>query len=145
VYSMDGEISKRFSSMTRAARNVGVLSFGTNRRAVPGAIALVEIHPVLNNTKWEELRLAMYAIEPPPRWRCMTITGYYSEADAGWFYHFRSGGYEDIQYVDIFTDSQTNRERIRSALKAIHLPGEETDDGFRVYGYALPGHALNYL
>jgi hypothetical protein len=99
----------------------------------------------MNNTKWEELRLAMYAIELPTRWRCMTITGYYSAADAEWFYHFKSGGYEDIQFVDIFSDSQAHREQIKSALKKIHVPGEETDDGFRVYGYALPGQALSYL
>jgi hypothetical protein len=99
----------------------------------------------MNNTKWEELRLAMYTIGPPPRWRCMSITGYYSDGDAEWFYHFRSGGYEDIQHVDIFIDGPAHRERIKSALQKIHLPGEETVDGFRVYGYALPGQALNYV
>ena len=75
----------------------------------------------------------------------MTITGCYSHADAEWFYHFRARGYGDIQHVDIFVESQPHRERIRSALKRIHLPGEETDDGFRVYGYELPGRALDYL
>jgi hypothetical protein len=25
------------------------------------------------------------------------------------------------------------------------LPGEETDDGFRVYGYVEPGHAVEYI
>ena len=75
----------------------------------------------------------------------MRTTGYYSQSDAEWFYHFRDGGYDDIRYVDIFADSEAHREQIRSALKTIHLPGEETDDGFRVYGYALPGQTLDYL
>ncbi|WP_235782766.1 DUF6678 family protein [Bradyrhizobium murdochi] len=100
---------------------------------------------VMNNTKWEELRLAMYAIEPAPRYRCMTIAGYYSDEDAEWFYHFRAGGYDDIRYVDIFVESQSHREQVRRALKKIHLPGEETVEAFRVYGYALPGQSLDYL
>ena len=100
---------------------------------------------VMNNTKWEELRLAMYSIEPAPKYRCMTNTGYYSDVDSEWFYHFRAGGYDDIRYVDIFAKNQPHRERIRIALKKIHLPGEETVDGFRVYGYALPGQSLDHL
>ena len=106
---------------------------------------MTERHGVMNNTKWEELRLAMYGIETVTRYRCMITTGYYSDADAEWFYHFRDGGYDDIQYVDIFADGEGHREEIRSALKTIHVPGEETKDGFRVYGYALPGQTLDYL
>jgi hypothetical protein len=106
---------------------------------------MAESHGVMKNTKWEELRLAMYGIEPHPKYRCMTVTGYYSHADAEWFYHSRAGGYDDIQYVDIFAEGQSHRELIRSALAKIHLPGEETNDGFRVYGYALPGQTLDYL
>ena len=106
---------------------------------------MAESHGVMNNTKWEELRLAMHAIVPAPRYRCMTITGHYSHEDVDWFYHFRADGYEDIQYVDIFADSQAHREQIGSVLKKIHLPGEETGDGFRIYGYARPGQSLDYL
>ena len=65
---------------------------------------MIERHGVMNNTKWEELRLAMYGIEPAPRCRCMTTSGYCSDADAEWFYHFRAGGYDDIRYVDIFVE-----------------------------------------
>jgi hypothetical protein len=106
---------------------------------------MAQSHGVMNNTKWEELRLTMYGIEPAPKYRCMTTAGYYSHPDGEWFYHFRAGGYDDIQYVDIFAESQPHREQIRSALKKIHLPGEETGDGFRIYGYALPGQTLDYL
>ena len=106
---------------------------------------MAESHGVMNNTKWEELRLAMYGIEPAPTYRCMMTTGHYSDADTEWFYHFRAGEYHDIRYVDIFVKSQAHREQIRSVLKTIHLPGEETDDRFRVYGYALPGQILDYL
>jgi hypothetical protein len=110
-----------------------------------GPSEMTDIHGVMNNTKWDELRLAMYATKPAPTYRCMMISGHYSRADSEWFYHFREGGYEDIQYVDIFAESQPHREQISSALKKIHLPGHETGDGFRVYGYALPGQNLDYL
>jgi hypothetical protein len=75
----------------------------------------------------------------------MSINGYYSAADSEWFYHFQAGGYDDIRYVDIFANNALQRQAIASALKMIHLPGEETGDGFRVYGYALPGQSINYL
>ena len=108
-------------------------------------LPMTELHPVMNNTKWREFRAAMLAIEPATTYRTMSIYGYYSRADAGWFYHFQEGGYDDIRYVDIFANNALHRQQIASALKTIHLPGEETSDGFRVYGYALPGQAIDYL
>jgi uncharacterized protein DUF6678 len=99
---------------------------------------MTEVHPVMNNTKWDELRLAMYAMERSLSFRCMTLSDYYSASDAEWFYHFRAGGYDDIRYVDIFAESPSQRDQIGHALRKIHVPGEETETGFRVYGYALP-------
>jgi hypothetical protein len=101
--------------------------------------------PVMNNTKWNELRLAMYTTEPAPRWSTLCQNGYRSAPGREWYYHFRDGGYDDIVYVDIFADDREHRERIRTAIKRIHVPGEETDDGFRVYGYAEQGQPLDYL
>jgi hypothetical protein len=106
---------------------------------------MTELHPVMNNIKWRELRAAMYAIEAATMYRTMSINGYYSKADSEWFYHFQEGGYDDIRYVDIFANNALHRQQIASALKTIHLPGEETGDGFRVYGYALPGQPIDYL
>lgn len=106
---------------------------------------MVELYPVMNGTKWRELRDAMCAVGSVTTYRIMRISGYYSSPDAEWFYHFQEGGYEDIRYVDIFATDQSHREEVGSALKKIHLPGEETDDGFRVYGYVPPGQAVNYL
>jgi hypothetical protein len=55
---------------------------------------MTELHPVMNNTKWRELRAAMDAIEVATTYRVMNINGYYSEADTEWFYHFEAGGYD---------------------------------------------------
>ncbi len=107
---------------------------------------MTEAYPVMNNTKWDELRLAMHTLEPAPSFRLMTTEDFYSgHPEAEWFHHFRGNGYEDIRYVDIFADNPLHREQIGRALKKIHVPGEETDGGFRVYGYALPGQVLDYL
>ena len=103
------------------------------------------LHPLMNNTKWNELRLAMYGAAPAPRWSILCRNGHRSPPDREWYYHFREGGYEDIVHVDIFADDREHRERIRMALKRIHMPGEETDDGFRIYGYAERGQTLDYL
>lgn len=110
-----------------------------------GAAGGITMQPLMNNTKWEELRLAMHALKPAPRWRTMTRNGYVSAPDREWYYHFRDGGYDDIVHVDILADDAGHRARIRAALQPIHLPGEETADGFRVYGYAEPGQAVDYL
>ena len=101
--------------------------------------------PVMNNTKWDELRLAMYALDPHPRWSVLNRNGYQSDPDGEWFYHFRIGGYEDIVHVDIFAQNPAQRDLIRSALCQIHVPGEETPEGFRVFGYLREGQAADYL
>ncbi|WP_050629804.1 DUF6678 family protein [Bradyrhizobium viridifuturi] len=99
----------------------------------------------MNDTKWNELRLAMDAIEPSPLWSTLVTNGCRAAKDRDWYYHFRNGGYEDIIPVDIFAEGAEHRERILAAIKQIHLPGEVTDDGFRIYGYAEPGQAIDYL
>ena len=106
---------------------------------------MAELQPVMNNTKWRELRAAMYSIESVTTYRILRINGYYSDPDAEWYYHFQDGGYDDIQYVDIFATNPLHRQQIGLALKKIHLPAAETGDGFRVYGYVLPGQAVDYL
>ena len=34
------------------------------------------LHPTMNNTKWDELRLAMDEIRPPPSWSILATNGY---------------------------------------------------------------------
>ncbi|MGX1163843.1 hypothetical protein AB7M16_000109 [Bradyrhizobium sp. USDA 372] len=47
---------------------------------------MAELHPVMNDTKWRELRDAMYAIGSATIYRIMRVNGYYSNPDAEWFY-----------------------------------------------------------
>lgn len=103
------------------------------------------LNPVMKDTKWNELRLAMYALDPAPAWSTLSTNGHRSQHDTEWFYHFRDGGYEDIAHVDIFAADEDMRGRIRSALRPIHVPGEETAEGFRVFGYIADGQFVDYL
>jgi hypothetical protein len=98
-------------------------------------------HPAMNKTRWNELRLEMHALKPSPAWSMLSTKGYRSPPDQGWFYHFREGGYESILHLDIRVDTPAQRELVRSALRKVHVPGEETPEGFRVFGYLQDGRA----
>ena len=100
---------------------------------------------VMNNTKWDEVRLAMHAIDPRPSWRTLDLNGYCAPSDKDWFYHFRNGRYESIQHLDICLANPAQREAVRSALREVHVPGEETPEGFRIFGYVENGLAIDFL
>lgn len=99
----------------------------------------------MNNTKWNELRLEMDALDPTPSWSTMCTNGHRSDPDREWFHHSRAGGYDDILYVDILVDDLVQRELVRSALKRIHVPGEEMSSGFRVLGYLQDGQTADFI
>jgi hypothetical protein len=99
----------------------------------------------MNNTKWNELRLAMYSLTPAPAWSTLSTNGDQSPPDREWFYHFSDGGYGEILHVDIFAESSDHREMMRAALRKIHVPGEETHEGFRVFGYLQNGQRAGFI
>jgi hypothetical protein len=99
--------------------------------------------PLMNNTKWDELRLAMYNLaDPGTRWRTKDVSGYISSWDAEWFYHFRNGGYGSIEWVEIRVLLADQDAAVLALLRQIHLPGHRIDQGFRIYGYAREGVAI---
>ncbi len=102
---------------------------------------------MLNNTKWNELRLGMYELgDLSPRWRTRDLeTGYVSEWDGEWFYHFSVGGYGTIEWVELAIAGERQRSAVLEVLRRIHVPGEETQNGFKVFGYARPGQGVEYL
>src|SRR5260370_19465878 len=104
------------------------------------------MHPVLNDTKWDELRLAMYRLGGlSPRWRTKDLYGYLCPWDAEWFYHFRGGGYASIEWVEIEITSPEQEAAVLASLRPIHVPGRRTEDGFRVYGYVSGAEAVEFL
>ncbi|MFB4340852.1 hypothetical protein RAC90_10265 [Pantoea sp. CS_6] len=74
----------------------------------------------MNNTKWNEIRVAMGRMESPPSWKITLLNGYESAVDGEWFYHFCEGGYLDIQYLDILTNSVAQHAIVGPILRAIH-------------------------
>ncbi|MET3135037.1 hypothetical protein AAKU55_005340 [Oxalobacteraceae bacterium GrIS 1.11] len=104
------------------------------------------MHPVMNDTKWDELRLAMYMVKPFPRWRTMDLeNAYLSSWDVDWFYHFREGGYKSIQWLEIATESPAQHHEVRGLLSRIHVPGEVLPTGFRVFGYVDSAVSVSYF
>jgi len=99
----------------------------------------------MNNTKWNEIRMAMGRMESPPSWKITLLNGYESAVDGEWFYHFREGGYLDIQYLDILTNSVAQHAIVGPILRAIHLPGIESKNGYRILGYADVSSYVDYL
>lgn len=105
------------------------------------------MHPVMNNTKWRKLQMAMYNLESNrPKWRTRcTTNGYISNWDGEWYYHFSEGGFVDIEWVELKIENETQRKSVFELLQSIHLPGEETDKGFKIYGYINVGTSIDYL
>ncbi len=104
------------------------------------------MHAVMNNTKWDELRLAMYALgRLSPRWRTKDLSGYVSPLDGEWFFHFRDGGYSSIEWVEILITTSEQQAAVEAALRRVHVPGQRFENGFRVYGYVADGEASGYL
>jgi Family of unknown function (DUF6678) len=102
---------------------------------------------LMNNTKWEELRLGMYSLgDLSPYWRTRnTKSGYVSQWDREWFYHFRDGGYETIEWVEMRIDNDAQRVAVATVLKAHHIPVESIETGYKIYGYAADTATIAYI
>lgn len=103
------------------------------------------LYSCMNNTKWNEIRVAMVSMESPPLWKVTLLNGYESALDGEWFYHFNGGGYLEIRYLDIFTNTVEQHTTVGTILRAIHLPGMETSTGYRIWGYADLFSDVDYL
>jgi hypothetical protein len=91
---------------------------------------------LMNNTKWEEIRLAMLRLgSSSPQFRIKDLGQ--DEPwrwDGEWYYHFNWGGYESIEWCDIRATSDAQRRVVHELLRTIHVPGIETPEGFRLLG-----------
>lgn len=106
---------------------------------------LNEYQNLMNNTKWEEIRTAMVNYHTPVQWRVKSIdNGYVSDWDKEWFYHFKLGGYETIEWLEIKTGCKEVKNDIVDILRKIHVPGEVFEDHIKVYGYRKQGF-IDYI
>lgn len=108
---------------------------------------MVELVRLMNATRWEEIRLGMYALgDLSPRWRVRDLhSRYLSDWDGEWFYHFKAGGYEHIEWLEVDTTSPEQTAAVQDVLLQVRVPGERIGNAFRVYGYVPLGKPMDYL
>lgn len=102
---------------------------------------------IMNNTKWDELRLSMYELhESAPFWRtCDIKNGYISEWDKEWFYHFRVGGYETIKWVELKIENELQRQVILQVLKTKHIAIGASKFGYKIYGHVDDTSGITFV
>ncbi len=105
-----------------------------------------DLAPLMNNTKWEELRLAMHSLgDRAPRWRTKDVkSGHISSWDGDWFYHFKSLGFEFIEWAELKSESPEQSVAVLAILKQIHLPVRKSDAGFMVFGHIQLGESIDF-
>jgi len=101
----------------------------------------------MNDTKWEELRLAMLELgELSPRFRVLDVEKESPSIwDADWFYHFRNGEYKYRKWVEIEIQSDDQYDAVLMKLTEIRVPGAKIENGFRIFGYAMTGEYIDYI
>ena len=107
-----------------------------------------EYSSLANDTKWRELRTAMLNLEraDQPDFRCMNLeSGVLGPSDSEWYYHWLRGGWEWMEWVDLSVKTTRQRDLVRAILKRIRFAGEETADGFRIFGYLRNGQPADYI
>jgi hypothetical protein len=68
-----------------------------------------------------------------------------SRWDGDWFYHWPHGGWRWMDWVELRLSNSQHRDAVRAILRKIRFAGEETAEGFRLYGYIRSGQAANYI
>ena len=104
-----------------------------------------DLSPLMNDTKWNEVRLYMYDMTETPGFTITRIDGTVERIDREWYYHFRAGGYRDILHVDITTEGTSQLNEVLRRLRAVNVPGIVAKNGVRVFGYLKPGQTVNYV
>jgi hypothetical protein len=103
---------------------------------------------VANDTKWRELRNAMLDLEQVdrPAFRCKNVENdYLGQWDGEWHHHWQQDGWEWMEWVELSVKIDRQRDLVRATLKRIRFAGEETAEGFRIYGYIRNGMLANYI
>ncbi|MDX2348893.1 MAG: hypothetical protein QNK32_00755 [Porticoccus sp.] len=101
----------------------------------------------MDDIQWWELQQAMFSLSNlSPQWRTKCrLNGSISNWDHEWFYHFSDRDYKDIEWVELKIESDEQKELVLSDLRKIHLPGELTENGVKVFGYVPKDSFVEYL
>ena len=112
------------------------------KRAVQDQVAAEGLVPALNDTKWRELCMAIYATrEFSPRFRIRDVLREDTSTwDTEWFHH--PGPYFLIRWMDI--DPDRNAAAVIAILKRYNVPFSQEGDYLRVWGYYSPSKPPNF-
>ena len=82
----------------------------------------------------------------PPKFRTReSENGYVSKLDGEWRKWVKGDGYSNIEWVELRISTETQRRAVLDVLRAVHVPGFETEEGYRVVGHIEAGQPLEYL
>ena len=102
--------------------------------------------PLMNDTKWRELRSEMLKLDPAPQYRTVDLHGgHVSGWDGEWFHHFHETDYAWIERCELACPDDAQRNAVRDALARVGVPAEEIDAGFVVFGHGVPGVAYRCI
>ncbi|TQR15605.1 DUF6678 family protein [Psychrobacillus soli] len=109
-----------------------------------------EYQSLMNDTKWEEIWLAMTYIPELICWRTKDMeTNYTCDWDAEWFNHFKIDGdkdsYKTIEWLEFKFENEEVKNRLLKILKEIHVPGEVLVNTIKIYGYVKKGTSIDYI
>ncbi|MCZ2498111.1 hypothetical protein GN316_15200 [Xylophilus sp. Kf1] len=98
-----------------------------------------ELHPVLNHTKWAELRSEMLSApnDVSPKFRARSVfapPGFCTDWAGEFYYHIHPVA--DLEWIELKADSQ---EWLVMALRRHTIPYSLEDGVVRVWGYTRPG------
>jgi hypothetical protein len=102
---------------------------------------------IMNDTKWEELRVAMHGLgRLHPQFQIKDLNSNNpTHWDGEWFYHFRLLPYSVIEWCELRVRNEEQHRAVLQCIRAIHLPGHKTPDGFRILGWVKPGEIVDYI
>jgi hypothetical protein len=101
---------------------------------------------VMNNTKWQELRLGMLQSKSSVYFRGKDLeTGSIGSWDCEWYHHFNLGGHDSTEWIELRPDTDDERRAVEDILRTYHIPVEIRDGIYRIYGYADDTSKITYL
>lgn len=106
---------------------------------IHGMVRRGELHPVMNNTKWAELRTEMLSAPPEqaPKFRARSVLAppeFCTDWDGEFYYHVHP--IADIEWMELQAASAF---WLREALLRHNIPYSVEAGVVRVWGYTLPG------
>ena len=101
---------------------------------------------VMNNTKWQELRIGTLQSKARVHFRGKDLeTGSIGQWDCEWHYHFSLNGHDSTEWIELRPDTEEERRTVEDILRTYHIPVELRDGLYRIYGYADDTSRITYL